>query len=102
LTVAENKQKKVCSGNNLQKTKTTCSGKKLQGKKRKQLALEIICRKPKKTTCYGNLQKTENLALEFFCRKKNSLALEICRKQKTWSECLQKTGNLVSKLAFMI
>jgi len=85
----------------LQKTKTTCSGKKLQGKK-KQLALEIICRKPKKTTCYGNLQKTENLVLEFFCRKKNSLALEICRKQKTWSESLQKTGNLVSKLAFMI
>ncbi len=71
-----------------EKIKTTCSRNNLQ--------------KTKKKTCSRNLQKTENLALELFCRKKNNLDLEICRKQKTWSECLQKTGNLVLKLAFMI
>jgi hypothetical protein len=64
----------------LQKTKTTCSGKKLQGKrKKKKLALEIICRK-----------------------RKTVLLWKFAESKKTWSESLQKTGNFVSKLAFMI
>jgi hypothetical protein len=46
LTVAENKKKKVCSGNNLQKTK--------------------------KKTCSRNLQKTETLLWSFFAEKKQS------------------------------
>jgi hypothetical protein len=92
------KIKKNCSGNNLQKTKTTCSGKKLQGKKKTTCSGNNL-QKPKKKTCSGNLQKTENLALEFFCRKKKTillwkfaeskkLGLKVCRKQETWSRNL--------------
>jgi hypothetical protein len=87
----------------------------LQKTKKIKIALEIICRKQKQLALEKNCkEKKKQLALEIICRKqktllwsffagkKNNLALEICRKQKTWSESLQKTGNLVSKLAFMI
>jgi hypothetical protein len=67
-----------------EKIKTTCSGNNLQ--------------KTKKKTCSRNLQKTENLALELFCRKKTiliwkfaeskKLGLNVCRKQETWSRNL--------------
>jgi hypothetical protein len=84
----------------------------LQKTKINKIALEIICRKQKLLALEKNCKekKKNKLALEIICRKqkiyfaenKNNLALEICRKQKTWSESLQKTGNLVSKCAFMI
>jgi hypothetical protein len=67
-----------------EKIKTTCSGNNLQ--------------KTKKKTCFRNLQKTENLALELFCRKKTiliwkfaeskKLGLNVYRKQETWSRNL--------------
>jgi hypothetical protein len=88
LTVAE-KKKKICSRNNLQTTKTTCSGKKIQGKIKTTCSRNNL-QKTKKKTCSRNLQKTENLALELFCRKKTiliwkfaeskKLGLNVCRK----------------------
>jgi len=76
--------------------------KKIARKKKKPLALEIICRNQEKNLLWKFAENRKPCSGVFLQKKEINLALEICRKQKTWSESLQKTGNLVSKLAFMI